>query len=590
MNKVEKPPEQIFKEFDEDIHSRYLHQRGERLKKLIELLETQGRDVEKQQAVWEFALSSLHIRDSASERKTLGERFGPMMVFSDGSQLPDPAIFTDEAIDYYARRAEETSNPILHALYCDFIWEKRSNHRFARKAIDGYLQCVSIYLANGWYHEVADAVSRATELALRLNDNKEIEKARTSLLDTMDKLAGVGGHPALRYCLDIIDALLAMGENALATDLKMALDVCGKGIAFYTSEAAGFMYYIARNFEEKQVELWKRLGNETERSNAEIRIGELYEKEAELKGGSSNMVGAIFLQQAAQHYANIGKPDKVEQLKIEVKKRWKAAVKGGEFKRVETTAEFPAKQIDQYAQKIMKQGIDKALRIISLDLGFVPDIDKSRKIAAEQKYEFPLLGLVPQIKVEEDRQVAVAAEQEEIDEANSLRQYAVNHGLSMLCLGKLFDMLREQGGLTKESFLNYLSTSPFLDEDKLDLISPGIERYFAGDYVSAIHILVPHVEDILRRVIDKLGVSTTTLKRKGVTHEKMPDTILDTPELRELLGEQVWFYFKYVLIHPLGKNLRHDVAHGLINKERCTRDTTETVFHLLLLLTPYQVV
>jgi len=35
MNEETKSPEQIFKEFNEDIHSRYLHQRGERLKKLI---------------------------------------------------------------------------------------------------------------------------------------------------------------------------------------------------------------------------------------------------------------------------------------------------------------------------------------------------------------------------------------------------------------------------------------------------------------------------------------------------------------------------------------------------------------------------
>ena len=69
----------------------------------------------------------------------------------------------------------------------------------------------------------------------------------------------------------------------------------------------------------------------------------------------------------------------------------------------------------------------------------------------------------------------------------------------------------------------------------------------------------------------------------------MPDTILDPPELKELLGEWVWFYFKYVLIHPLGQNLRHDVAHGLINRERCTKELTETVLHLFFRLTLYEV-
>ncbi len=50
----------------------------------------------------------------------------------------------------------------------------------------------------------------------------------------------------------------------------------------------------------------------------------------------------------------------------------------------------------------------------------------SRKIAANQKHEFPLLGLVPQVRVQDSRQTVSATEQEEIDKANSLRQYGVD--------------------------------------------------------------------------------------------------------------------------------------------------------------------
>ncbi len=525
MNEEIGSPEQIFKEFDEDIDSRYLHKRGERLKKLIKLLDTQDRVSEKQQAIWEYALTLLHVRDSAAERRELRERFGPMFVMADGSQVPDPSIFTDEAMGYYARRAKETSNPTLRALYCDFIWEKRCDHIFARKAIDAYLLCVHIYHAKAWYHEVADAISRAVQLALRLNDNVEINKAQINLPEAMDALVAVGSHPALGYCLDMVDALLSMREKASESNLNKAISVCVKGATFYASEAGGFMYSIARDFEERQAKLWRKFGNETKRIDAQTRIGELYEKEAELKGGSSNMLGAIFLQQAAEHYANIGRPDKVEALKINIKRRWRAAIEGGEFKRVETKVQFPVEQIDQYAREVMKQGIDTALQAISLDARFVPDIGKNRKMVASQKDEFLLLGLMPQVRVEDGRQTASVTAQEEIDEANSLMLYGADLGLSTLCLGKVFDILRKQVGLGAEAFLNYLSRSPFFDEDKLELISSGIERYFSGDYVSTIHILVPHLEDILRRILGKLGVSTTALKRKGVMHEKMPDTV-----------------------------------------------------------------
>ena len=119
------------------------------------------------------------------------------------------------------------------------------------------------------------------------------------------------------------------------------------------------------------------------------------------------------------------------------------------------------------------------------------------------------------------------------------------------------------------------------------MIRVGVERYFAEDHVSAIHILVPQLEDVLRRIIGKLGVSTTSHGTDGFTREKPLEIVLETPQLKVLLGDQDWWYFKYVLIHQLGENLRNDVAHGLLDKNRCTSGLTETVLHLFFRLTPF---
>lgn len=59
-------------------------------------------------------------------------------------------------------------------------------------------------------------------------------------------------------------------------------------------------------------------------------------------------------------------------------------------------------------------------------------------------------------------------------------------------------------------------------------------------------------------------------------HAKKPKTVLDTPELRELLGEWVWFCLKYVRIHTLGLNLERDLAPRLVNSEHCTKGLAET--------------
>ena len=62
----------------------------------------------------------------------------------------------------------------------------------------------------------------------------------------------------------------------------------------------------------------------------------------------------------------------------------------------------------------------------------------------------------------------------------------------------------------------HLSQSPFLEPDILDVVTTGIERYFGGDYVSAVHVLVPKLEKALRRTIGKLGVPQRPKRRKGL--------------------------------------------------------------------------
>ena len=51
----------------------------------------------------------------------------------------------------------------------------------------------------------------------------------------------------------------------------------------------------------------------------------------------------------------------------------------------------------------------------------------------------------------------------------------------------------------------------------------------------------------------------------------MPDTFLNTPGVGGTSWGMSTVLLKYVLIHLLGQNLRHDAAHGLINRENASK-------------------
>jgi len=139
-------PEQILAMFERDTKLRWPHQRAALVKQAIHLLEEQGRLGEAQQVRWEVALFWMHRLDAD---KVHGGRFGPSATFDNGTQVPDPAIFTDDALAYYERRLDGTANPILRSWYADYLWERKQNHVFARKAICAYHDCYPICVANG---------------------------------------------------------------------------------------------------------------------------------------------------------------------------------------------------------------------------------------------------------------------------------------------------------------------------------------------------------------------------------------------------------------------------------------------------------
>ena len=60
--------------------------------------------------------------------------------------------------------------------------------------------------------------------------------------------------------------------------------------------------------------------------------------------------------------------------------------------------------------------------------------------------------------------------------------------------------------LDQSHFGPIVAMSPFVPADRTDLYALGFARYVNGDFISALHILVPQLENSLRYVL-KLGRS-----------------------------------------------------------------------------------
>jgi len=116
-------------------------------------------------------------------------------------------------------------------------------------------------------------------------------------------------------------------------------------------------------------------------------------------------------------------------------------------------------------------------------------------------------------------------------------------------------------------------------------LEKGINHYFADDHVSALHLLVPRIEHMLKSTFEQTGAPSVTVPNERQIREQTFGDFLRREDVRNILGESIWYYLNFALVDESGLNLRNDIAHGWIELESCNRLTVQISLYCILLLT-----
>jgi len=577
-------PAELVEKAENDTSLRWGNQRAELFSNAARIIHEAGKEEDARKLFWDSLLFNMSL--IGYNRKTKSrERFAPLVGFSNGEVFPDKRKFIKEQLEYYRTRAESVRNPILKARYYDILWELEGDHVSARKAIDEYLACVPIYLGNGWESEIADSLTRSLALSSTLNDMEKIGTVRTEILRTIETLASQRKY---RYLLEIINACVDYNTHFREEDFYLFIKYLQEAVDYYRKEVKdGFN--LERAFLQTLMDVYKLVSKEDESQRCRKEIAESYENESEWKfhnypQGAS--ISAAIIQEAIKSYSEIGDAKKVEVLKRLLKERTEISVEK-EMVTISVPIEIPGQAIQALVQRYTSLSLNDSLtKIIGDDL-FIPNIDSIRRNVSTQKDVAPLSFIVPRVSIRNDNPVLVTTTDEEILEEHVLGQVAMSYMLYGGLLNEVIDALMKEKGLDAESLINFLSGFNLYDEDRLQLIKVGLKRYFEGDYVSSIHVLVPQIEAALRKILGKIGKSTTVYNNE-VLQERTLDNIIRIPELKEHIGENLWYYLKVFLVDKVGDNLRNDVSHGLIEYQRCNKTIATLIIHILLILNRYE--
>jgi hypothetical protein len=103
-----------------------------------------------------------------------------------------------------------------------------------------------------------------------------------------------------------------------------------------------------------------------------------------------------------------------------------------------------------------------------------------------------------------------------------------------------------------EHMMEIAACHPLVDRERERLVAEGIYAGLTGDMAKAIHLIVPQLEHSVRALLERSGVRVSTFDQYGFQEERNLNRLLREPKLAELLGEDVVFALRALLIEKGG--------------------------------------
>ncbi|WP_205700272.1 DUF4209 domain-containing protein [Crenobacter intestini] len=121
--------------------------------------------------------------------------------------------------------------------------------------------------------------------------------------------------------------------------------------------------------------------------------------------------------------------------------------------------------------------------------------------------------------------------------------------------------------MKEADFYSLVKRSPVVPPDRVRLVAKALFQGFDGDFVSALHLLIPQIENLVRYHLKQHGEKTSNIDINGIENENGLSTLLDNSKVEDIFGKDLAFELKAIFCDPFGPNLRNELAHGLIGFE-----------------------
>jgi hypothetical protein len=500
-----------------------------------------------------------------AESKT--EPFTPVLVLRDGRTSPNVDYFSRQEVELFRELAPTTADGEMRARLADIAWLRLRDFKMAQLAVRAYIESGRTLEDPKNWSPGAHRLERALRLAVSLGKGGSAElRAASDEIESV--LARYGGEDPLYQSAHLMELLLEYRLGNPSTYVQLSETAAKRAEA--TQD-----WRRARTHWEVKAKWHARASDPKSERECLILAAETYVREADkaVSGDSpSYMVAAAHLQSAVEAFRRISGCEKRRE---ELHKRLLRAQERSVSEMRPVSVELDITHFIEQAQGAVRgKSLIEALVALAL-IHRSPSAPDLKERARKMSEEFVFSSLIPKrlvdalgrtTDVRPDIHSSDPAEAEAgllfeaLNLANQERGYIV---------AAVLDPARQQIALEHRvrphDLLPVLSNNPFVPPDREILFARGLAAGFEGDWILAGHALIPQIENSLRYVLDQHDVITSGLTSKGVQDVRLLNNLLERSELVSILGEDLIFDLRGLLVEDAGANLRNLIAHGLVD-------------------------
>jgi hypothetical protein len=543
-------------------------------RELGDLLRAAQGDVEDTPNARVFAMLSA-VAGMAFKPSDRNEPFGAMIVWADGRRSAIPADFRGPALAALIPAAEKAKHPVLRARLSDLCWIlDLKQGKLANAAIRAYVDVIKKVdknelsfphdQGNGVLkHDACDLLRRALQIGKAVGWDKEEAIAARETLTELRARAVRTRQPIPSLWFSELDLDFGVSDPAaVGKDIEGLIGALSAEADSHTIvelwRLAARAYHFARRENDK---------NRCRAAAAE-RLVLIAEAQPMAMIASSNLSDAIL-----ELHGLPGKMDRRKELRHRL-----VDIQAGISEEMSGFSHpLDLEDLIKTIEAKMRRPTLRDQLFVFAGLAQSPDPVQLTKAAAESMRKYPLASLFSASHHDHEGKVIHRTTGAGFgDDANAsavANQIAQDEGIrrQITAFGQI-EVARQsimaERFLSDDTFIPLFLHSPFVPRDLVRTFSRGFLRFFQGDYVSALYILTPLLENSLRHVLKDCGHDVSKFDDATQTQEdRTISSLFDQMrgELDAVFGKAITADIERLFLKKPGPYLRHSVSHGLLH-------------------------